>query len=124
MTTKVWNMLKSEVKVSQLFSQAEKRNSLMLLVLFFPPRIEHFPSLWCLQLWKQPWLAHSISLGLKSHYSFQVADPRSRRVSRTTDTSVPGALLQEGPAAHPLLMLFHLLLSQTAVTKCQPPALP
>ena len=44
----------------------------------------------------------------------QVADPRSRRVSRTTDTSVPGALLQEGPAAHPLLMLFHLLLSQTA----------
>ena len=50
----------------------------------------------------------------------QVADPGSRRVSRTIDTSVLGALLQEGPATHPLLMLFHLLLSQTAVTECEP----
>lgn len=51
----------------------------------------------------------------------QVADPGSRKVSRTIDTSVLGALLQEGPATHPLLMLFHLLLSQTSVTTCQPP---
>lgn len=51
----------------------------------------------------------------------QVADPGSRKVSRTIDTSVLGALLQEGPATCPLLMLFHLLLSQTAVTKCQLP---
>ena len=51
----------------------------------------------------------------------KVADTRSRRVTRTINTSVFGALLQEGPSVHPLLMPFHLLLSQTAVTKCQPP---
>lgn len=51
----------------------------------------------------------------------KVAHTRSRRVTRTINTSVLGALLQEGPSVHPLLMPFHLLLSQMAVTKCQPP---